>query len=142
MSTIGVKISGNKTFANAAEQLLTRKTQYIHTLLTDLSSFANEHCEKLKSAADRKRIVHQYESLCRAVITGYRAGVAGTEPPNAATAIADCEERVKYLSGPFAVLGYKTACLQIELLLEKGWHRSQTNKPPSPPEQHSDQNAT
>jgi hypothetical protein len=130
MNTIGVNIIANKTFANRSEELLTRKSQYIHELLTELSTLANEHCGKLKRQSDRQKIIRQYESLTRALITGYRTGVAGSTPPSPSTTIEDCEQTVKYLCAPYCTLGYSTACRQIDMLLEKGWHRSQTNNPP------------
>src|ERR1044072_3112026 len=133
MNTIGVNIVANKTFASSAEEFLTHKSQFIHELLTELCTSANYHCEKLKRQSDRKKVVAQYESICRSVITGYRAGVAGTVPPNSATCVEDCEARVKYLSGPFATAGFTIACRQIELMILRGHHRSQTTKPPQPP---------
>jgi hypothetical protein len=134
MNKIGVNILANKTFANRAEELLTRKTQYIHELLTELSALANEHCGKLKRQSDRMKVIRQYETLTRHLISGYRIGVKGTEPPPARDLEPESEQTVKYLCAPFRTVGYQTACRQIELLLEKGWHRSQTNKPEDKPE--------
>lgn len=124
MNTIGVNISANKTFTSSAEELLTRKSQFIHSLLTELCTSANYHCEKLKRQSDRQSVVRQYETLCRSVITGYREGIAGTVPPKQTDHVEDCEQRVKYLSAPFRTKGYEIACRQIELLIERGEHRS------------------
>lgn len=130
MNTIGVNIVANKTFASRAEELLTRKSQFIHELLTELSTLANEHCGKLKRQSDRQKVIRQYETLTRSLITGYRSGVAGSVPPTASSHVEECEQTVKYLSGPYCTLGYSTACRQIDMLLSKGWHRSQGGTAP------------
>jgi hypothetical protein len=131
MNAIGVNIIGNKTFRNCAEELLTRNSQFIHQLMTELSTLADQHVHKIKRDIDRKKVIHQYETLIRCLILGYRTGVEGTEPYWQSAGIPGCEQTVNYLSGPYATLGYQTACRQIELMIERGHHRSQTKVSPA-----------
>lgn len=133
MKEISVNISGNKLFKNSAEEILTTCPQFIHHILTDLSTACEKHLTAIKAHRARAEVVRQHDTLCRAVILGYRAGVEGQTPPNGPNAPANPEPQIQYLATPFCTLGYQIACKQIEQMLAKGHHRAITSHRPDAP---------
>jgi hypothetical protein len=131
-----VNISVNKSFRTCAEQLLTGNYQFIHELLTDLSTHANRMCEQLKRQSDRMKVVRMHHDLTKAALTGYRAAIQDDQMPKPTDVPADCEQAVKYLIPPMKQLGYATGCHVIEYLIKKGAHKSnlrdKTEKPEPP----------
>jgi hypothetical protein len=119
-----VNISVNNAFTKTAEEILTRDSHVIHTLLTELSAMASHVCAQQPNFRHRALTLKQYDSIVRALLTGWRAAVEGHEPPIGPNCPSHCEQSVKYLAGPFATKGYAIAAGQIELMIQAGHHRT------------------
>lgn len=124
-----VNIVVNKRWRIRAEQILTTNSQFIHELLTKLSTSADEACHSEREPEQNALIVNQHNALCRALITGYRLGIRGEQMPLQPEQVTDADPEVKYLVLPFCTLGYKVACTQVEQLIQRGHHKSQAQRP-------------
>lgn len=125
MNTIAVNISANKSWINSAEDLLTRYSPDITTLITELSSSADYHIGKLKRDKERHEVISHLTTITAAIITGWRAGTKLQELPKAWAGDDESSERVKHLIQPYCARGYSICMAQIEQLQKRGEHSSQ-----------------
>ena len=125
MNTIGVNISANKTFADAAEELLTRNSQSVHDLCTELLASSAIYQGRAKNAQQRSAIRLSCDTFIRCLIAGWTAAMK-----EAVTAPRSIEPktgtpRIDNLADPFCSRGFHIAIGQIQTILSKGHHKSQ-----------------
>lgn len=129
MNTIGVNISGNKTFATLAEELLARNSQHIHELCTELLTLCSDAQKRAKKLSTKRDLREQCTCLTLCLTAGYRAGVTGQDDPGTKPEDPNDPQAVRYLTRPFRSLGWRIALRTIDRLIERGHHRSQQLKP-------------
>lgn len=125
MNTIGVNISANKTFTDAAEELLTRHAHTVHELCTELLTSSAVYQGKAKNAQLRTEIRLTCDTYIRCLIAGWSAAVKGSATPPRSSEPRLGKPRIDNLTDPFCSRGFHIAMGQIDALLRKGEHRSQ-----------------
>lgn len=127
MITVKVSNSVNNAFIDRAEELLSRNSQDIHSLCTELCTFESEYCTACPQVANRQAVHEIVVILTGCLTNGWRCAISNKGAPPFGKTDFPTNKRVENLTAPYTHKGWLIGCYQVEACIKRGHHVSQTH---------------